>query len=323
MRYVVIGAGAIGGTIGARLHEAGRDVTLVARGEHLAALREHGLRLDEPGGSRTFRLPAVGHVREVGWRADDVALLCTKTQDTEDALDALVEVAPDVAVVCVQNGVANERFAASRFADVQAICVMLPAEHLTPGRVAAYSAPVPGVLDVGRFPSGGDALTEQIADDLTLAGFSSLPTEDIMRSKYRKLLMNLANAAEAACGRDDPGLAALRAAAIAEGERCLRAAGIAATSVEEDRERRGDLIAEHPVDGATRQGGSTWQSLQRGTGSVEAEYLNGEIVALGRRHGVPTPVNELLLETAIAMAKGRERPGGRDAAELLAAARER
>jgi 2-dehydropantoate 2-reductase len=74
------------------------------------------------------------------------------------------------------------------------------------------------------------------------------------------------------------------------------------------------------VDGADRQGGSTWQSLRRGTGAVEAEFLNGEIVELGRKHGVPTPVNSLLLETMVAMAAGGEEPGGRDAVRLLAAA---
>jgi 2-dehydropantoate 2-reductase len=321
MRYVVIGAGAIGGTIGGRLTEAGREVVLVARGAHLDALREHGLRLDDPERSRTLRIPAVGSVGEVGWRAGDVALLCMKTQDTEAVLDALRAVAPDVPVVCAQNGVANERFAAARFAEVQAMCVMLPAEHLTPGRVVAYSAPVPGGLDVGRYPDGVDELSEHISADLTAAGFSSLADPAVMQTKYRKLLLNLANAAEAACGPASPRLAELAAAAREEGERCLAAAGIAVLSVEQEQARRDGLITERPVAGESRGGGSTWQSLRRGTGSVEAAYLNGEIVALGRRYGVPTPVNSLLLDTVTGMAAGSEPPGSRDAAQLLAAAR--
>jgi 2-dehydropantoate 2-reductase len=321
MRYVVIGAGAIGGTVGVRLAEAGCDVVLVARGAHLAALRAAGLRLDEPERSRTVALPAVGGVGEVDWRAGDVALLCTKTQDTEEILDALLAAAPDVPVVCMQNGVANERFAAIRFAAVQAVCVMLPAEHLTPGRVVAYSAPVPGILDVGRYPDGADELTERVAGDLTAAGFSSRPDPAVMRVKYRKLLSNLANAAEAACGRHSRGLSELAAAAREEGERCLAAAGIDVQSAEDEQARRGTLVAEQPVDGADRQGGSTWQSLRRGTGAVEAEFLNGEIVELGRKHAVPTPVNSLLLDTMVSMAAGREAPGGRDAVQLLAAVR--
>lgn len=321
MRYVVIGAGAIGGTVGGRLAEAGREVVLVARGAHLAALRGSGLRLDEPDRSRTLRLPAAGDVAEVGWRAGDVALLCTKTQDTEAVLDALRAAAPDVPVVCAQNGVANERFAAARFAAVQAMCVVLPAEHLTPGRVVAYSAPVAGVLDVGRYPAGADELSERICADLTAAGFSSRADPAVMRAKYRKLLLNLANAAEAACGPEGPHLAELAAAARAEGERCLAAAGIEVLSVEEERVRRDGVVTERPVAGAVRGGGSTWQSLRRGAGSVEAAFLNGEIVELGRRHGVPTPVNALLLDTVTRMAAGAEQPGGRDAGQLLAAAR--
>ncbi|MHA6616151.1 ketopantoate reductase family protein [Pseudonocardia sp. DLS-67] len=320
MRYVVIGAGAIGGTIGGRLAEAGREVVLVARGAHLAALQESGLRLDDPERSRTLRLPAVGGVGEVGWRADDVAVLCTKTQDTVAVLDELHAVAPDVPVVCAQNGVANERFAAARFAEVQAMCVMLPAAHLTPGQVVAYSLPVPGGLDVGRYPEGVDELSERIAADLTAAGFSSLADPAVMQAKYRKLLLNLANAAEAACGPGSPRLGELAAAARDEGERCLAAAGIAVLPVDQERTRRDGLITERPVAGASRGGGSTWQSLHRATGSVEAAYLNGEIVELGRRHGIPTPVNSLLLATVAGMAEGAEPPGSRDAAQLLAAA---
>jgi 2-dehydropantoate 2-reductase len=149
VRYVIVGAGAIGGTVGVRLHEAGRSVVLVARGAHLAAIRQNGLRLDEPHRTVVARLPIVGAVSSVDWSAGDVVLLCTKTQDSRDVLDQL----PDVPVVYVQNGVANERWAAERFARVMGICVQMPAEHLGPGRVAAYGAPVPGVLDIGRIPA--------------------------------------------------------------------------------------------------------------------------------------------------------------------------
>lgn len=318
MKYVVIGAGAIGGTVGVRLAEAGSSIALVARGAHLAAIREHGLRLDEPGRSRTLALPAAADIDEIDWKDDDVALLCTKTQDTAAVLDALSGVAPGVTVACVQNGVANERLAARRFADVQAVCVQLPAEHLTPGHVVAYSAATPGVLDIGRYPAGVDAVTERIAADLTAAGFSSEPTPSIMRWKYRKLLGNLGNAAEAACGFDDPQLRDLYRVLRDEGTRCLAAAGVDVASMEEDRARRGSLIELAPVNGAERQGSSTWQSLRRGTGSVEAEYLNGEIVALGSRHGIPTPANALMLATASAMAAGGAEPGSRRAADLLA-----
>jgi 2-dehydropantoate 2-reductase len=317
-RYVVVGAGAIGGTVGVRLHEAGREVVLVARGAHLDAIRERGLRLDEPDRSRTVRIPAVGRVSEVGWRPGDVAVLCTKSQDTEPILDELCAVAPDAAVACVQNGVANERLAAARFGRVQAVCVMLPAEHLEPGRVVSFASGSAGMLDVGRYPDGVDELTERIAGDLTAAGFVSEATASIMSWKYGKLLANLGNAVEATCGFDDPDLRALRDAARIEGERCLAAAGIEYLSPFGDRRQRSLRIV--PVDGYSRRGGSTWQSMLRGTGSVEAEFLNGEIVALGRAHGVPTPVNSLLLAAVTEMARAGAKPGARTAAELLAKA---
>ncbi|WP_214403015.1 ketopantoate reductase family protein [Pseudonocardia lacus] len=318
MRYVVIGAGAIGGVVAARLHEAGRDVLAVARGAHLAAIREHGLLLDEPDGSRTVRLAVAGAVREVDWRPDDVVLLCTKTQDSEALLDELRAAAPDVAVACVQNGVANERMAAQRFERVQGVYVMVPAEHLEPGRVIGFSAPVAGVLDVGRYPAGADELSTRIADDLTAAGYSSRAVAAIMPWKYSKLLVNLGNAADAACGSDDPDLRELNERAHAEGERCLAAAGIAFTSRADVRERRTGNVSVRPAGGRDRPGGSsTWQSLHRGSGSVEAEHLNGEIVALGRAHGVPTPVNEVLLRTVTAMARDGEPAGSRTARGLL------
>ena len=80
-----------------------------------------------------------------------------KTQHTAGALDDLVASAPaSNAVVCAQNGVENERLALRRFAAVYAMCVMLPAVHLQPGAVDAFSVPTVGILDVGRYPDGTD-----------------------------------------------------------------------------------------------------------------------------------------------------------------------
>ncbi|MGH3680963.1 MAG: ketopantoate reductase family protein, partial [Natronosporangium sp.] len=86
MRYLVIGAGAVGGTIGARLHLAGRAVTLVARGEHLAAVRERGLRLATPDGEQVLDLPAVGGPDGLLLEPDCVLVLAVKSQDTAAAL---------------------------------------------------------------------------------------------------------------------------------------------------------------------------------------------------------------------------------------------
>ncbi len=71
------------------------------------------------------------------------------------------------------------------------------------------------------------------------------------------------------------------------------------------------------VDGHSHQGGSTWQSVMRGAGSVETDYLNGEIVLLGRELGVPTPYNELLQNVTYETVLGGHEPGWRSARELL------
>ena len=96
----------------------------------------------------------------------------------------------------------------------------------------------------------------------------------------------------------------------------MAAAGIDVASAEEDRERRADNLQMAATSSGEWQGGSSWQSLARGAGSIEAEFLNGEIAMLGRLHGVPTPVNALLERLALrAAAEGRS-PGSWTIEEL-------
>ncbi|MFF2658704.1 ketopantoate reductase family protein [Kitasatospora sp. NPDC058032] len=326
MRYIIIGAGAVGGTIGARLHEGGHDVVLVARGAHLAALRTDGLRFGTPQGVRTLRIPAVGGPREVALRADDVLVLAVKTQDTAAALAAWAPcpvagggtAAERLPLVCAQNGVENERLALRLFREVLAMCVWMPSTHLAPGRVSAGGTPVSGVLWLGGHPSGtGGARAAAIAADLAASGFSAPVDQDVMRWKYTKLLGNLGNALDAvAGGTDGEELRALRERAVAEGVAVLAAAGIAHRDpAEQVRLARATLRLE-PVAGEERSGSSSWQSLARGTGSIEADHLNGEIVLLGRLHGVPAPLNEALQRLAGEFARTGRAPGSLTAEEL-------
>ncbi|HEX4815061.1 MAG TPA: 2-dehydropantoate 2-reductase N-terminal domain-containing protein [Nonomuraea sp.] len=234
MRYIVIGAGAVGGTIGARLHQGGHDVLLIARGAHHDALR--------------------------------------------------------------------------RFARVYGMCVWLPASHLEPGVVAAYGHPYSGMLHVGRYPRGVDDLALRVAADLGKHGLVARAVADVMRWKHGKLVGNLANAVEALVGRPE-GMGAVVERARAEARAVLDRAGIAYASPGEESEVRGHQVDHHPVEGVARGGGSSWQSLARASGSIEAGYLNGEIVLLGRLHGVPTPVNDVLRGAADAHARDRLPPG--------------
>ncbi len=203
MRFLVMGAGAIGGTVGARLFQKGHDVTLVARGEHGRAL-ESGLTLESPDETVTLPIPVVSNPAQVTWGgdtdSDTVVLLAVKSQHTEDAVRQLMVAPPSTRVVCMQNGVENERRVLRHFPETYGMCVMCPATQLRPGVVQVHSSPVSGLLDLGRFPAGIDEPGQAIADAIATTTFQSVARPDIMRWKYRKLLMNLANAVEALSG---------------------------------------------------------------------------------------------------------------------------
>jgi 2-dehydropantoate 2-reductase len=321
LRFVVYGAGAIGGVVGARLRQSGHDVLLIARGEHYRAIAADGLTLESPEESVVLELPVFEHPSAVPWREEDVVLLAMKTQDTAEALGALAAVAPaQLPVVCVQNGVENERLALRIFPHVYGALVMAPTAHLEPGVVQAYSAPLSGGIDVGRYPRGIDATCEAVAAALRASRFGSLVRPEIMRWKYAKLLVNLGNVTQALFGyeADDSELTDL---ARGEARACLSAAGIDFAGEEEDAERRRDLLHLEDIAGRERGGGSTWQSFTRGTASIETDYLNGEIVVLGRLHGVPTPVNELLCELARQALRVGARPGDLTPEEVLSRVR--
>ncbi|MBL1084291.1 ketopantoate reductase family protein [Streptomyces actinomycinicus] len=327
MRYIIIGAGAVGGTVGGRLAQAGREVVLVARGRHLAALREHGLRLRVPQGESTYRLPAVDGPGPLGeLRADDVLVLAVKTQDTVAALDTWADVpvagggtaSERLPLVCLQNGVESGRLALRRFRHAYGVCVWLPSTFVEPGVVSAAGTPLTGILHLGRLPDGADDTARRIAADLTEAHFEAPVVADVARWQYAKLLGNLGNALEAVGGPVASEEAQdLFARVRAEGEAVLRAAGIPHVSPDEQRAARGDKVTLVPLEGAPRGGGSSWQSLARGTGTIEADYLNGEIVLLGRLHGVPTPLNELLQRLANRFARERRTAGSLPVGELL------
>jgi 2-dehydropantoate 2-reductase len=324
MRYVIYGAGAVGGVIGARLYESGREVVLVGRGPHLEVLRSRGLCYRDPAGERLLQIPAVEQPGSISWDADDVVMLAVKSQDTEGAIRELARTAPrNAAIVCAQNGVDNERVALRRFPRVYAMCVMMPATHLEPGIVEADSYPVVGVLDLGRYPGGVDETAERIATDLSDSGFRSQTYPEAMRWKYEKLLLSLNTAVRAMCGPDalaSSGLwreieDRLRSEALA----CFAKAGIGLPGPEERAERWDGAITRQPIAGSKSVAGSGWQSLVRGTGSSEADHVNGEVVLLGRLHDVATPANETVTRLADETARLRRPPGSVTLAQIAEA----
>ncbi|MEZ0447453.1 ketopantoate reductase family protein [Cellulomonas sp. ICMP 17802] len=324
MRYIIIGTGAVGGVIGGLLAAAGRDVVLVARNRQLEALTSGGLEVATANGVHHVHPPTAAGPDDVQLRPDDVLVVAVKSQDTAAVLDAWADrpvagggtAATDLRLVCAQNGVDNERAALRRFGHVVGMCVWLPATFLEPGRVSAGSTPVPGVLTLGAVPPGGPVPAD-VAADLEAAGFRAPVVGDVMAWKYSKLLTNLANSVEALVGTAwDAAAGELAARATAEGRAVLSAAGASVLSDEEhDASRARFHMARLPGE---EGGGSSWQSLVRGTGSIETDYLNGEIVLLGRLHGVPTPVNALLQRLSRQAAATGTRPGSVAGADLLA-----
>jgi 2-dehydropantoate 2-reductase len=319
MRFVVLGAGAIGGVVGGRLAQHGHNVLLIARGAHYESIRDQGLHLASPDESITLRIPVVDNPAHVTWTADDVLLLATKTQDTESALDGLAGAPRTLPIFCAQNGVANERMAAERFANVYGVFVWCPADYLTPGSVQVWCVPTSGILHVGRYPAGSDALAGSVASAFRNSTFYADAKPQIMRWKYRKLLSNLGNAVDALCGRAARG-SGIAQRARREGIACLHAADISfIADDEEDAARLEREVQPRTIGGEERKGGSSWQSLERRVGTIETDYLNGEIVRLGQQVGVPTPVNALLQYLSQRVARERRPPGSVNPDKILIA----
>ena len=278
-----------------------------ARPAHAAAICQSGLALRSARGTDIVEIEAVTSIGQLTPTADDVVVITAKTQNTPPIHSELLEWNADVPVVCATNGVEHERMALRRFGHVYAMVVQLPAQFERAGEVTVLSAPANAILDVGRYPTGVDETAVELAALLDAApGISSEADDDVLTKKYAKLLVNLGNAADAACGTSGRG-AQVVAAAIEEGKEAYRAAGIrweqSPERVELYKPRAAQMQFDIPA-GDTFLGGSTWQSLMKGATSVETDYFNGEILLLARLHGVNAPANEFLQRYANRMLHG-------------------
>jgi 2-dehydropantoate 2-reductase len=318
VRIIVYGVGAIGGTVAAALAHSGQEVIGLARGAHLKAIRADGLVLRTPDNTARVRFPCFADPAEIVFQPDDAILLAMKTQDTLTALERLraARVAGQP-IFCMQNGVTNERLALRRLPEVHGVTVVMPAAMSTPGEVCAFGTPRVGIFDLGRYPSGSNDHDVRLAQALEAANIAAFVTSDVMPSKYGKLLMNLNNIVEAALGVEAD-TKRLQSILRAEAEAVYRAAGIAWREVGHSDPRRAELMRHGSVSGVSRAGGSTTQSLARGAGSVETDYLNGEIVLLGRLHGVPVLANAYFLDLSARMVRDGLKPGMISSAEIKA-----
>ena len=312
MRYIIYGAGGVGATIGARLFHGGHDTVLICRGDHLTAIQERGLEfVTHDLGTINLQIPAVGHPNELEWTEDDVVILGMKTQDTEGALLDLEASAGGIEppIICAQNGVENERRALRRFPRVYGMVARLPGTYLEAGVIENHARPVGGLLDVGRYPEGSDELIEQVSADLRSCNFASRVETRITRWKYAKLIRNLANGL-VGCVGIDVDVDDFRRALVKEALTVYDAAGLDyATPAEEAEHRDVDGYVTEAIGDSPRLGNSSWQSLIRATGTIETDYLNGEIVMIGIEAGVPTPYNRVIQRASAWMARERKQPG--------------
>ncbi len=314
-RFIIYGAGAIGGVIGGHLGLAGSDVILIGRSEHMSAVNRNGLKLIRPTGPRTVKVTAVTSPREVGFKQGDVVLLTMKGQNTEEAMRDLKAAAKDVPVFCAQNGVRNEETVSTYFPRTYGVRVNIGAVYMNSGEVVCRREP-PGWLVIGIYPKGVDDLAMAVGEGLRKAGFYVLVSPDVMPYKWGKLMSNLGNATGAITNDNSKEARAITEAAQNEAKQLLKEAGIRWLSEQEITKEWPDFGARPAAALNTEEQSSTWQSLGRKQGTVETEFLNGEIVRVAKRLGRSAPINETINRIVQEMATKRELPGKYSAAQL-------
>jgi len=318
MRAIIYGVGAVGGVVAAALARSGQEVIGIARGAMLDAIQTDGLRLRAPEHDFVARFDCVAHPSEIHFHPDDMILLTMKTQDCGAALHTLFAAGVrDQPIFCLQNGIANERMALRHFPNVHGVTVMLPATYLTPGEVGVHVTPCFGMFDVGRYPTGTDAADQIFTEAMEAANIKAFASAKVMESKLGKLRMNLGNIVQAALpiGQSAPDIVKLLQA---EFDAVAAKAGLKWIDVSDD-ERRMEFIQPGEIAGFTRIGGSTSQSIARGATSIETDYLNGEVVLMGRLHDIPTPLNEKTKHVADAVLRAGGKRGVFSSEALFAA----
>ena len=292
MKFAIFGAGGVGAYLGARLADAGHDVSLIARGDHLAALRLDGLRVESVAGDITVDLPATDDPVEIG--PVDYVLFTVKSYDTRDAaadLDPLL--GPETAVVSFQNGVDNERWIAEEVGDSRVIggVAYVFSTIESPGVIAHTGGParfVYGELDgsrTARIDALHDALSESNGVEAVLA-------DDVRVELWRKFAFICAQSGMTAATRKPIGRIRETAASwrmyrrvIEEVVAVARATGVdvPADTIEEWVEFARDLDPEAYS--------SLHYDLTHGK-RLELDALNGSVVRHAEAAGVDVPMNE-------------------------------
>jgi 2-dehydropantoate 2-reductase len=291
MRIAVIGTGGIGGPYGASLAKAGADVTFVARGAHLAAMRENGLRIEgDRGGTHIRPAQATDDIASIG--VVDFVLLCVKLWDVESTGEQLrAIIGATTAVVPLQNGVD----AAERLIPILGVEAVMGGVAFVTGTIAA-----PGIvrqtgtyqrMTFGELDGGLSERGERLRDLCEAAGFEAVLSPDIRVPLWEKFLLmvpaaglNALTRLPLGVWREDPDLVALYEASLRETVAVGLAEGVRLPPDSIDNGMA--LMRSMPAHHMTSMG----NDLLRGN-PLELPWFAGKVVELGRRHGIPTPVN--------------------------------
>jgi len=311
--YAIMGAGGVGSALAGYLARRGHRVLVAARPGHVRAIAaQGGLRVvsrEETFLARVEAAPAI----PASLPPEAVLFLTVQAHDVAPALDALGDLPALHPVVTWQNGIRAEETAAPRCPRLYGGVVRFTATLLEPGEVRLRA---PGTLILGRHPQGTDDTAAGVVADLAAAGFTAAVSADIRADKALKLLVNLVSGPPVLVRRTgrEPVLAAVQVAILEEAVRVLEAAGIRAAPASGLGQPVEALLAHFRRGGSAPDttGGvynSTWQNLHHHRPRLENDFYHGEIVRLGRRFGVPTPVNARalsLLEEVRASGSGPE-----------------
>jgi 2-dehydropantoate 2-reductase len=293
MRIAIVGSGGVGGYFGGRLAAAGTDVTFLARGAHLDAMRARGLRIDSPKGN--LHLPSVKTESDPAAVGPvDVVFFAVKLYDTEGALSLLPPlVGPRTVVVGFQNGVET----------VGTLTRAVGASH-TAGGVSYVSAVIaePGVIRhtamdhlIFGMPDGSPSpQLESLLEACRPAGFQVTLSRDITVDVWTKFVRISVFSAMTAVTRspigvivNDPELLEMLKAAARETLAVAHAKGVQVSgTIDEDV-----AVAYKALPPQAKA--SMLEDLERGR-RIELPWLSGAVVRLGREVGVPTPIHAFI-----------------------------
>jgi 2-dehydropantoate 2-reductase len=293
MRIAIVGTGGVGAGYGAALAKAGADVTFIARGAHLAAMKRDGLKVLSPRGD-IHLVPTQATDNPAGIGKVDFVLFCVKLWDVESAgISIKPLIGPDTAVIPLQNGVdAAERL------------IPILGENAVMGGVAQISAKIvePGVIQqvgtfmrmvFGELDGRSSPRGEKFLALCLKAGFEAKLSDEILTELWMKFILLAANASAVALARQpigvlrDPEIRPVMLSAYREVMDVGRAYGVALP------DNAVETISGYSDSLPAHQKPSMALDLERGN-RLELPWLGGKVVELGKKLGVPTPTHSLM-----------------------------